>query len=263
MSDASKTSESPNTKNKYEKIISNLRQDDGWKPVGKLYEYQGFWYGPSLVQNVISTQASFTPQPTDIVLCSSPKSGTAWLKALAFSIVSRNQVNDSTNPLLKKLPHEIVPFLEIELAQDSNNRNLETPFVATHIPYSSLPRSILDSSCKIIYICRDPKDVLISHWNFDQQRMAKFMGHPFSSEEEQQGAPEKIVSMCSFENLSRLEVNKNGNYYLPDLPAFENKSFFRKDRRLRQNADHWIEAARSLLCFCIGGDLHRFSRNEI
>lgn len=293
MSDASKISESPNTKNKYEKIISNLRQDDGWKPVGKLYEYQGFWYGPSLVQNVISAQESFTPQPTDIVLCSSPKSGTAWLKALAFSIVSRNQVNDSTNPLLKKLPHEIVPFLEIELAQDSNNRNLETPFVATHIPYSSLPRSIIDSSCKIIYICRDPKDVLISHWNFDQQvsgigsesfpleealeqyckgiypfgpywdhvlgfwkaslefpekvlfvkyedlktdgpfhvkRMAKFMGHPFSIEEEQQGAPEKIVSMCSFENLSRLEVNKNGKYYLPDLPTFENKSFFRKGK---------------------------------
>ncbi|KAJ6672793.1 SULFOTRANSFERASE [Salix viminalis] len=124
----SKITESPNTNSKYEKIISNLPQDDGWKPVGNLYKYQGFWYGPSLLRNVISAQESFTPHPSDVVLCSSPKSGTAWLKALAFSIVSRNQVNDSTNPLLKKLPHEIVPFLEIELAQDSNNRNLEIPF---------------------------------------------------------------------------------------------------------------------------------------
>lgn len=289
----SKINESPNTNGKYEKIISDLPQDDGWKAVGTLYKYQGFWYGPSLLQNVISAQESFTPQPTDIVLCSSPKSGTAWLKALAFSIVSRNQVDDSTNPLLKKLPHEIVPFLEIELAHDSNNRNLEIPFVATHIPYSSLPKPIIDSKCKIIYICRDPKDVLISHWNFDQQvsgigsesfpleealeqyckgiypfgpywdhvlgfwkaslefpekvlfikyedlksdgpfhvkRMAKFLGHPFSMEEEQEGAPEKVVNMCSFENLSRLEVNKNGKYYLPDLPTFVNKSFFRKGK---------------------------------
>ncbi|KAJ6748856.1 SULFOTRANSFERASE [Salix purpurea] len=71
----SKINESPNTNSKYEKIISNLPQDDGWKPVGNLYKYQGFWYGPSLLRNVISAQESFTPRPSDIVLCSSPKSG--------------------------------------------------------------------------------------------------------------------------------------------------------------------------------------------
>ncbi|CAK7323205.1 unnamed protein product [Dovyalis caffra] len=293
MTDASKTNESSNTNNKYEEIISNLPQDNGWKPFGKLYNYQGFWYAPSLLQNVISAQQSFTPQPKDFILCSSPKSGTAWLKALTFSIVSRNQVDDSTNPLLKKLPHEIVPFMEIELAQNSSNRNLDIPFVATHIPYTSMPKSIIDSDCKIIYISRDPKDVLISHWIFDIKvsgiglesfpleealeqyckgvypfgpywdhvlgfwkaslefpekvlfvkyedlktdgpfhvtRMAKFMGHPFSVEEKQQGVPEKIVNMCSFENLSSLEVNKNGKYNLPDLPTVENKSFFRKGK---------------------------------
>ncbi|CAK7324090.1 unnamed protein product [Dovyalis caffra] len=293
MTDASKINGAPKTDSKFEEIISNLPKDNGWKSIGQLYKYQGFWYAPLVLQKVISAQESFTPQPTDVVLCSSPKSGTAWLKALAFSIVSRNQVNDSTNPLLEKLPHEIVPFLEIELAQNSSNRNLEIPFVATHIPYTSLPKSIIDSGCKIIYICRDPKDVLISHWNFDHKvsgiglesfpleealeqyckgiypygpywdhvlgfwkaslevpekvlfvkyedlktdgpfhvkRMAKFLGQPFSVEEEQQGVAENIVKKCSFETLSRLEVNKNGKYYLPDLPTFENKYFFRKGK---------------------------------
>ncbi|CAK7324087.1 unnamed protein product [Dovyalis caffra] len=293
MTNASKIDGSPKTDSKFEDIISNLPQDNSWKSTGPLYKYQGFWYIPWVLRKVISAQESFTPQPTDVFLCSSPKSGTTWLKALAFSIVSRNQVNDSTNPLLENLPHEIVPFLEIESTQNSSNRNLEIPLVATHIPYTSLPKSIIDSGCKIIYICRDPKDVLISHWNFGLKvsgiglesfsleealeqyckgiypygpywdhvlgfwkaslefpekvlfvkyedlktdgpfhvkRMANFLGHPFSVEEEQQGVAENIVKKCSFETLSRLEVNKNGKFYLPELPNIENKYFFRKGK---------------------------------
>ncbi|XP_073525480.1 uncharacterized protein [Phyllobates terribilis] len=38
--------------------------------------------------------------------------------------------------------------------------------LSTHLSYKSLPKSILDCDCKIIYICRDPKDTFISLWHF-------------------------------------------------------------------------------------------------
>ncbi|XP_037494065.1 cytosolic sulfotransferase 17-like, partial [Jatropha curcas] len=35
------------------------------------------------------------------------------------------------------------------------------------VPYASLPKSIVKcSTCKIIYMCRDPKDVFVSLWHF-------------------------------------------------------------------------------------------------
>ncbi|XP_044485667.1 cytosolic sulfotransferase 16-like [Mangifera indica] len=37
---------------------------------------------------------------------------------------------------------------------------------ATHMPFTSLPDSIKDSSCPIVYISRNPKDVLVSSWQF-------------------------------------------------------------------------------------------------
>ncbi|KAM3269291.1 hypothetical protein P3S67_030173 [Capsicum chacoense] len=40
--------------------------------------------------------------------------------------------------------------------------------------------------------------------------MAEFLECPFSLEEENCGVVDEILRMCSFENLSNLEVNKNG-----------------------------------------------------
>ena len=36
------------------------------------------------------------------------------------------------------------------------------------------------------------------------------MGYPFSLEEEDKGVVQKIIELCSFENLSSLVVNKSG-----------------------------------------------------
>ena len=38
------------------------------------------------------------------------------------------------------------------------------------------------------------------------------MGYSFSLEEEKEGMVQKIIDLCSFENLSNLEVNKSGQF---------------------------------------------------
>ncbi|KAF5821310.1 putative quercetin-3-sulfate 4'-sulfotransferase [Helianthus annuus] len=54
--------------------------------------------------------------------------------------------------------------------------------------------------------------------------LARYLGYPFTEEEEAKGAVEGIVKLCSFENLS--EVNMHGNIR-EDIP---NDAFFREGK---------------------------------
>lgn len=62
------------------------------------------------------------------------------------------------------------------------------------------------------------------------ERLAEFIGLPFSSEERAAGVVEEIVKLCDIDRLKSLEVNKNGVYQLGrDSNAFVEKSaYFRK-----------------------------------
>ena len=266
--------------------VKGLRGDD-------YYLYQGFWYDAFFLEGLMSVQEHFNPQSTDIFVASFPKTGTTWLKALTFAIFTRSRLSGSTtSSLLTKMPHDCVPFLKYNLAQKPSNRDLAIPLLSTHVPYSCLPKSIISSSCKIIYICRDAKDAFVSLWYFHAtlqrsknveplpleeafelfcngianfgpywnhvlgywraslefpekilfltyeemkkdtaahvKKLAEFMGCSFTLEEEEVGEVQKIISMCSFEKLSNLEVNKNGKCLLDISIPIPNSIFFRK-----------------------------------
>ncbi|KAL7260807.1 hypothetical protein ACSBR1_006466 [Camellia fascicularis] len=55
------------------------------------------------------------------------------------------------------------------------------------------------------------------------KRLTEFLGCSFSLEEETLGVVDEILRLCSFDNLSGLEVNKNGKLSSGE----ENKTFFR------------------------------------
>ncbi|KAI3878344.1 hypothetical protein MKX03_021804 [Papaver bracteatum] len=281
--------------------------------VDRIYQYQGFWYMEAYLDGrLFAFQKEFKVDDTDILLASSPKSGTTWLIALAFAIINRHRYCITTgegndkHPLLTKSPHELVPVLEDVYALEKEDHdqcqgtNLTTAAATptdgnsdfsrrtfvTHLPYTALPESIKDvessSKCKIIYVCRDPKDNFISLWHFINKlrpnknleaislevlferyckgavtygpiwdhvleywkqslerpekvcfmkyeelkrepkfhvrKLAEFMGHPFSIEEEKQGVVDEIVRLCSFENLNEL----NGEGKVVNLLSFEN-----------------------------------------
>ncbi|PSS08012.1 Cytosolic sulfotransferase [Actinidia chinensis var. chinensis] len=266
---------------RYRERISTLPKEKGWKIFWYLYAYG--------LEGVMFAQEHFKARPLDVFLWSTPKSGTTWLKAIIFAIMKRTCYTNSTHPILTNNPHEIVPILEEELFGEppvANVESLPSPrLFATHISYISLPMSVLSSGCRIVYICRNPKDVLVSMWYFvanlrDEaelfslqeafdlfsqgksafgpywdhvlgaglecpervffityeemkgdtlvhvKRLAKFLGKPFSLEEESKGVAEEIVEMCSFESLSNLEVNKNGS----SKTGLKNSVYFREGK---------------------------------
>ncbi|OMO51337.1 hypothetical protein CCACVL1_29848, partial [Corchorus capsularis] len=248
--------------------------EEGWLK-GGLCLYQGCWYPARILRNVIAFHRHFQPQDHDIILASRPKSGTTWLKALIFSIANRSRFTNSSNPspLLTKSPHELIPFIEFTLYGQKELPNLtsiQSPrLFSTHIPYLSLPVSIKerDYNIRIVYICRNPFDVVVSSWHFAAQarnslerpmedlvnnfckgiesfgsfwdhvlgywkaslenpkkvlflkyedlkedtnfhhlkKLAKFIGFPFSMEEEKEGVIEEISKLCSLSSLRELE----------------------------------------------------------
>ncbi|XP_040932139.1 flavonol sulfotransferase-like [Gossypium hirsutum] len=81
----------------------------GWNAGYPLYQYQGFWCSPNFIEDIILAQEGFRAEPTDIFVCSASKSGTTWLKALTFAIVTRTRYDTSTSPLLSKVSHDCIP----------------------------------------------------------------------------------------------------------------------------------------------------------
>lgn len=151
-----------------EQFLLSLPKANGW--LGNIYLYQGFWCPSRIIPNIISFQNHFQAHDKDILLASLPKSGTTWLKALLFSIVNRAKYAPSTSPLLSSNPHELVPFIEFTLYQKNKVPELNdipSPRIfSTHVPYASLPASIKHTKCRVVYICRNPFDSLVSFWHF-------------------------------------------------------------------------------------------------
>ncbi|XP_031273360.1 cytosolic sulfotransferase 12-like [Pistacia vera] len=152
-------------------LLSSLPSETGWV-ADHLYQYQGFWHHVRQLQGVLTCRNHLQAQDSDILLVSTPKAGTTWLKAIIFALVNRLRYVDDPqqHPLLTNNPHELVPFLELQLYVDNqvpDLTNLATPrLFATHLPFVLLPTSVKDSACKVVYLCRNPKDTFVSLWHF-------------------------------------------------------------------------------------------------
>nr|XP_043609271.1 cytosolic sulfotransferase 11-like [Erigeron canadensis] len=274
----------------HNQLIKTSPKGNGWR-VKTLYNYKGFWINPNTLKTNLILHSYFKCQPTDIILASFMKSGTTWLKALMFSTLNRDRYTFSDHHLLRNGPQSTFPFIDCECYPISDFTHLPKPrLFATHFARALLP-PCMTSTCKFVYVCRDPKDVLISKWHFMKKlrstdlppltlekafslfcqgvseygpfwehvlsywkaslespdkilflkyeeimkkpevvvrKLAEFMGKPFVEDEEEKGVVNEIVKLCSFENLSNLEVNKNGVEKFGKLVEVEKCQFFRK-----------------------------------
>ncbi|KAL4568497.1 hypothetical protein LXL04_024110 [Taraxacum kok-saghyz] len=164
----------------FKDLTSSLPKNRGWV-VPVVHQYQGFWHYDWQLQGVLSYQKHFQAQDTDILLVTTPKSGTTWLKAISFAITNRIQyhVASRDHPLIKNNPHVLVPFVEYVYADNPipDFSAIPSPrLFATHVPYVSLPDSVHNSNCKLVYMCRNPKDLFVSLFHFANKLRPQHMG---------------------------------------------------------------------------------------
>ncbi|XP_050222939.1 cytosolic sulfotransferase 17-like isoform X2 [Mercurialis annua] len=124
----------------YDEVIRTLPRKKGWW--SDLQQYKGFRLrSPAVVKGLMFIEQHFKSQPEDIILASYPKC-------------------DENDELQETIDLDSMPSPRL---------------FATHIPYTLLPDSMTGSGCKVVYICRDPKDVFVSKWHFAQKIRPKEM----------------------------------------------------------------------------------------
>ncbi|KAF7031871.1 hypothetical protein CFC21_043125 [Triticum aestivum] len=129
------------------------------------------WYAftPAVV-NAMVIKRHLKARDTDVFLATFPKSGTTWLKALLFATLRRTADGPALAPLAAHSPHQLIPFLEFQVFANGRIPDLSSlpapRLLMTHIPSRSLPESVAASGCKVVYLCRDPKDCFVSLWHF-------------------------------------------------------------------------------------------------
>ncbi|XP_057795649.1 cytosolic sulfotransferase 12-like [Salvia miltiorrhiza] len=143
-----------------------------WVGDEHLVQFGGFWFVPQHMKLIKRVINHFTPLPTDVILATSPKTGTTWLKSLLYSILNRS----FKHKLAVQHPHQLVPFLEGP--PDSDELSFPTASLdtcrlfSTHISYQLLAKTLDSCECRVVYLTRNPKDTLVSLWHFMKKRRA-------------------------------------------------------------------------------------------
>ncbi|KAK3163390.1 hypothetical protein QOZ80_1AG0003000 [Eleusine coracana subsp. coracana] len=172
-------------------------------PPFPLRQYNGFWI-PELTQRrgVPGFRSRFTPRPSDIILASFPKSGTTWLKALAFATLRRaaHPPSFDGHPLRCANPH----------VRRRRRRSAAFTF-----------EEAFDLFCDGRCVYGPPWLYALDYWEAGRRRPGNVL---FLRYEKMLLQPRNEIK--SFHKLKNMEVNKNGTGK-GKFPV-ENADFFRK-----------------------------------
>ena len=110
----------------------------------------------------------------DVWVVTFPKCGTTWTQELVWQVAHNCDFEGG-----KQLLEERFPFLEVETLMDPEVKVEEEDFVdklaatfsrrfiKTHLPLSLLPSNLLDTA-KVVYVARNPRDVIVSFYHHNK-----------------------------------------------------------------------------------------------
>ncbi|XP_048225359.1 sulfotransferase 2A1-like [Perognathus longimembris pacificus] len=126
-------------------------------------------------EDIRAAHEQFVVKDKDIITVTYPRSGTNWMIEILCLILSKGDPE-----WIRSVPMwERCLSIESELGSKIIRDMKEGPRLLTsHLPFQLFPKSFLTSKAKVIYVLRNPKDVLVSRYYFICQ--SKFMKNPES-----------------------------------------------------------------------------------
>ncbi|CAH2252098.1 amine sulfotransferase-like [Pelobates cultripes] len=113
---------------------------------------------------------------SDLFLVTFPKSGTVWSQQIVSLILNeghRKGTEDIDNMVR-------APWIEYNIYNIDFNTRPDPRLFTSHLPHYLMPKDLRNMRGKIIYVYRNPKDVLVSFYHF--QKILVLSQHPESWE---------------------------------------------------------------------------------
>ncbi|XP_020844785.1 sulfotransferase 2B1-like [Phascolarctos cinereus] len=122
-------------------------------------------------QESLHAATNFQFQDTDVLLVTFPKSGTTWMQQILSLIFNKEDLqNIQSIPTWARVPWIEQIYLSNYLPQvEASKPRLFT----THFPAKLLIHNLKNSKARVVYLARNPKDVLVSYYHF--HKLAKFL----------------------------------------------------------------------------------------
>ncbi|KAM4735463.1 sulfotransferase family 2, cytosolic sulfotransferase 3 isoform 2-T2 [Anableps anableps] len=141
-------------------------------------EYRGLLL-PPVAHNAESLEfaQNFSVEDSDVFGVTYPKSGTIWMQEILPLVLNGGDLT----PIHTVVNWDRVPWLEETRLAKVVDKLTSPRALVTHFLYSFMPPSFHTSKAKVIYVMRNPKDVLVSSYYFHQ--MATFLEDPGTFDE--------------------------------------------------------------------------------
>ncbi|XP_038065347.1 sulfotransferase 1C2-like [Patiria miniata] len=151
-----------------------------------LGEYEGVQLDSGICE-MMDELRSFEVRADDCWIISYPKAGTTWVQEIVFCAMHDGNLQE-VNKTHTKMQ---VPFLEHSMPEEIRRlKNLppthriadEMPsprVIKSHLPGQLLPLQIWTKKAKIVYVIRNPKDLMVSYFYFENLLNLNGAGLPF------------------------------------------------------------------------------------
>eukprot|EP00096_Caligus_rogercresseyi_P015078 TRINITY_DN7534_c0_g1_i1.p1 TRINITY_DN7534_c0_g1~~TRINITY_DN7534_c0_g1_i1.p1 ORF type:complete len:299 (-),score=59.72 TRINITY_DN7534_c0_g1_i1:138-1034(-) len=160
-------------------ISDYVPPSDAFKKNFKMVVYKDTILTEDMVMSGLMTDlTSFGVRKDDVIVGSFPKSGTTWLQEIVYELLHPESIEifseEFTDVMENKFPYleYVYPGLK-EIEQRPSPR-----LIKTHLPLHLLPEDVSKGHGKVIYIYRNPKDVIVSYFYFLQSlSYTNFLGN--------------------------------------------------------------------------------------
>ncbi|KAM8847375.1 amine sulfotransferase-like isoform 1-T1 [Synchiropus picturatus] len=117
---------------------------------------------------------------SDVFVVTYPKSGTIWMQQILLLIEAKGDVK-AIGGKDKLSNGDLMPWLELTGHSQAFAAAPSPRLRVTHLPYHLMPAALTQRKGKVIYIARNPKDVLVSYFHF--HKLATMLETPKSFDE--------------------------------------------------------------------------------
>ncbi|XP_071955667.1 amine sulfotransferase-like [Antedon mediterranea] len=128
----------------------------------------GFKWPPHVHDDTPDKLHNLKIREDDVFVLSYPKSGTHWTLEIVRNIVCEGN-NDNFKEEYGSDPRGPFEFGDNHKKFDSFS-TVKPRVIMTHAPVDVLPKQVFEGKGKVVFLIRNPKDNLVSYWNFVKER---------------------------------------------------------------------------------------------